>query len=734
MHSKLIAQKIELLNKATLDSLNKKDKLQVVKSFTETAVKIFGADFAFAWWKLGTTEDYSLAYKTKHVPYDPNPPRKHGGNYRAQTRLTPVFVPDVLKEHYEKEYDVRPYMRSYAIIPIVYNERSYGNIVICFKNKKVFSNEIKSLCAALGNAMAQAITINALYSDLAEFKSTLDNTLDCIFMFDPRTFKFVYVNKGGIAQVGYTRRELLTKTIFDVQYKMSEETFKNILAPLAHGKNASELFETTFKTKQGTKIPVELFLQYVKGPEGQDRFMTIARDITDRKKAEETIKQTAYQDTLTKLPNRLNFNERIKTVYEVAKKNKQNFAFILLDLDRFKFINDILGHMIGDKLLYEAAQRIRSSVKRRDFVARLGGDEFIILLEKIKTEDEVLSVAQRIQENFKKPFNLDSHEIYVNISAGVSIYPDDGKDISTLFKNADSALYRAKEQGGNNFQQYSEDSFIAHASHLEIDKGLRNALKYNELVLHYQPQIDMKTGRIVGCEALVRWNHPELGIMYPSEFISHAEESSLIIPMGEWILEEACRQNKAWQDAGLAYIPVSVNVSPKQLLQKTFVDTMNRVLKETELDPHYLEIEIIEDVVMKNIEMSIEILQQFKDMGIKVMVDDFGTGYASLSYLKRLPIDTVKIDRTFIDGSLTNSDDAALVVAIISIAHQLRLKVIAEGVETPNQYNFLASHNCDYMQGYIYSKPLSAEAMTKLLKSPPTYRLGNMQLYTLESK
>ena len=724
--------KIGLINHATVKSINDFDKIAIVKRFTETAIKILGADCGFAWWKLSKSDPYKLAYKSRNIFHEPNP-SGHQKGYKALKQGAPVFISNAKSTRSGQKQDVGPKIKSYVVIPVAFQKQSYGNIIICFKQHKAFTSEEKSLCDILGKAMAQAITINKLHSDLKNFKSTLDKTLDSIFIFDPNTFQIEYINRGAHSQLGYTSMEFKRRTILDIQDIKSQEKFSEVIKPLKNLSVDSILYETILITKEGGKVPAELFLQYINTQNKGPRFLAIARDITDRKKAEEIIKLTAYQDPLTKLPNRLAFNEKILDVYNWSKTNKKNFAILLMDLDRFKFINDILGHPIGDKLLQEAASRLRSGIKKRDFTARLGGDEFIVIMENIQTEDEVLAMAQRIQDEFKAPFELENHEIYVNSSIGLSIYPDDGKDISILLKNADNALYRAKERGGNSFQQYSEEGgMVLQSSHYEIEKGLRKALKNKELELFYQPQVDVLTGRVIGSEALVRWNHPQLGLIAPNEFITQAEESSLIIPMGEWILEQACKQNKQWQDMGLAYIPVSVNISPKQLLQKGFVETMHRVLKETELDPHYLELEIIEGVVMKNIEMSVEILNQFKDIGIKVLVDDFGTGYASLSYLKRLPIDAVKIDKSFIDGSLTDSDDAALVVAIISIAHQLRLKVIAEGVETIDQYNFLASHRCDYIQGFLYSKPVSAGEFTELLKAPLVLPNVGSKQYTIE--
>ncbi len=707
-----IAEKISLLNNATLESINESDKLKIIERLTDAGLKILGADYGFMFWKQGSNKEYQLAYKSPKTPYEPNLPRRGGYNSRVEKSKVP-YMGRVLKEKIAK-YDLTSYMKSIVIVPIFYKKHTYGNLVLCYQNTHRFSEEDRSLSIALGNAAAQAITVNQLYGNLRDFKNTLDETFDSIFIFDPETLKVEYVNEGAARQLELPKKEIYKKTLFDLQTAYTKHTAKELLNPLFSGTITSQLFETELIGRNHKKTPAEFFLQYVTVKNQSPKLLSIVRDVTERKEAEESIRYYAYYDALTGLPNRVLFSEQFAKAIENIQVLQGKLAVLFVDLDRFKFINDVLGHIIGDKLLIQVAHRMQKCLGPKDMISRLGGDEFIMYLGDIIDESDVLRVAQCLQDAFKDPFIIDGHEIFISISIGVSMFPADGKDIVTLLKSADSALQRAKDHGGNNFQQYHAGITVPHQMHLELEKQLRNALSHNELVLHYQPQIEAQTDRIVSCEALVRWNHPDLGLIFPDQFIGYAEDSGLIIPMGEWILEQACQQAQAWRDQGLPPLTLTVNLSPRQLLQQGLVETVSNILKKTGLPPSQLELEITERVLMRNIDASVEILSQLKNMGIKLSVDDFGTGYASLSYLRKLPVDKIKIDRSFIHGSLTNLQDAAIITAIITIAHQLKLEVVAEGVETLKQREFLQQQHCDYIQGNLFSKAVSAAEFSAL--------------------
>ncbi|HZD60788.1 MAG TPA: PAS domain S-box protein [Anaerolineae bacterium] len=438
-------------------------------------------------------------------------------------------------------------------------------------------------------------------------------------------------------------------------------------------------------------------------------------DITERKQAEEMIRYMAYYDPLTDLPNRVLLNDRLTLALANAHRNNRMLALLFLDLDSFKTINDTLGHTVGDQLLQDVAGRLRKCLREGDTIARLGGDEFTLLLPQIDHAEDAAKVAQRVVEVLEPPFNFEDREFHVTTSIGIALYPSDGEDAQTLLKNADIALYRAKEQGRNNYQLYTPILNAKAFERLAIENSLRRALEREEFVIYYHPQVDLNSQKVVGMEALLRWQHPDRGLISPSDFIPIAEETGLIIPIGEWVLRTACEQNKAWRDAGYSPIRVAVNLSARQFQQRRLVETIEQILKGTLLESNYLELEITESTIMKDTDAAITTLHRLKEMGIKVSIDDFGTGYSSLSNLKRFPIDTLKIDRSFVRDITVDPDDAAIATAIITLAHSLHLKVVAEGVETFEQMELLHSLECDEMQGYIFSHPLPVEEATELL-------------------
>ena len=437
------------------------------------------------------------------------------------------------------------------------------------------------------------------------------------------------------------------------------------------------------------------------------------KDVTEKKTAEEKINFMAYHDALTKLPNRYKFNNSLINALKSCKAKKGTLAVMFIDLDRFKLVNDTMGHSYGDLILQQASNRLENCISKKDIVARYGGDEFIILMNNIN-EEGVAKIADLIIQKMSQPFTLDGYEIFTSPSIGISMYPEDGVDEETLIKNADSAMYLAKERGRNNYQFYSANLNESNLRQFMLETGLRKALENQEFILHYQPQIDLRTDEIVGLEALLRWNSPELGVVSPIEFIPLAEESGLIIPIGKWVLETACRQNKIWQDEGLTPIKVAVNISAKQFQDGQFVDTVLGVIEETHFEPAYLELEITESF-MQNIDELNLILQQLKGMGVGVAVDDFGTGYCSLSILRDLPIDKIKIDQSFIRNMASDCATTALVKTIINMGHNLKFKVIAEGIEDSTQLSFLKDNECEFGQGYIFSKPLPADEIKGLL-------------------
>jgi diguanylate cyclase (GGDEF)-like protein len=460
---------------------------------------------------------------------------------------------------------------------------------------------------------------------------------------------------------------------------------------------------------------------------GEDRVFALISNITHYKRATENARYLAYHDTLTGLPNRYLFNDRLKQAIAHAEREKQLMAILFLDIDNFKHTNDTIGHKAGDVLLQSVAERLTRCLRSADsvsrlspgesesLVARLGGDEFTMLLSDISNIQDPAKVAQRVLSMVAEPFVIGSHEVFITASVGIAVYPFDGKDLDTLLVNADVAMYQAKDQGRNNYQYYSESMNKFTFERFTIEHKLRRALDHNEFMLFYQPQIDIRTGRMIGVEALIRWLQPDLVLIKPNEFIPLAEETGLIIPIGEWVLRTACTQSKAWQKAGLNSIRMTVNVSAVQFKQQNFVETVSKVLNDTGLAPECLQLELTESTIMKDSENTIRKLHALQAMGIQVAIDDFGTGYSSLNYLKRFPLSTLKIDYSFVKDLVTSSVDQSIVNAIVSLANNFNLKVIAEGVETKKQLTFLHEAQCGGVQGYLICPPVNAVSLRQFM-------------------
>lgn len=460
--------------------------------------------------------------------------------------------------------------------------------------------------------------------------------------------------------------------------------------------------------------------------DGTGSQQVIFQDVTAHKLAEEQIRYLEFYDDLTGLPNRRWLREQLSLVLPAARRNNELVAVLLLDLDQFKRVNDTLGHSVGDRLLQRVALRIQRCLREVDRISRtgtdspssvawLGGDEFTILLSHLSDVQDIAKIAPRILEAVAHPVELEGMEMTVSGSIGIAVYPTDGHDPDTLLKNADTAMYHAKEDGRNRFHFYDQGMNSTAVHKLALENELRKAIERREFVLYYQPQVDTMTGRVIGAEALIRWQHPDGKLRLPGDFMPVVEQSQLCVPVADWVLSEACRQNKAWQRAGLAKIPIAVNMSGRHFKQPGFVATVIQSLTEVGLDPKYLELEVTETILLRDLEVALPTLDELRRLGIKLAIDDFGTGYSSLNRLKRLPLDKLKIDRSFVREIATDPDDAAITTAIIAMAHSLKLGVIAEGVESEQQAAFLRQHGCREMQGYLYGKPMPADEFARLL-------------------
>ncbi|HYM61026.1 MAG TPA: EAL domain-containing protein [Thermoanaerobaculia bacterium] len=474
--------------------------------------------------------------------------------------------------------------------------------------------------------------------------------------------------------------------------------------------------EVRMRRRDGTPVWALANMSLLDGPAGEQEVVEgTLIDITERKSAQEQMEYQAYHDILTGLPNRLLFRDRITVALAHARRYARGVAVMFLDLDQFKLVNDTLGHTVGDGLLQAIAERLVHCVRAEDTVSRMGGDEFTILINDVLDVKAASLVAQKVLDSISQPVVVDTHELFVTTSIGVAMFPESGTDAETLLKNADWAMYRAKELGRNNFQFASSFPSSGAEERLSLESGLHHAIERGELVVHYQPMVEIDSGRILGAEALVRWNHPQLGFMYPEDFIPVAEESRLILPIGEWVMLTACTQMKQWHDSGHPGMRVAVNLSARQFQHRDLSGMIKRILSETAFPPSQLEIEITETAAMQNAELSLAIMRRLKKIGIRISIDDFGTGYASLSYLKQFPVDTLKIDQNFVRDLHHDSADGAIVNAVITMARALKLRVIAEGVETKEQLAFLAGQNCAEMQGFLFSRPMPAAEFEEAL-------------------
>jgi len=445
------------------------------------------------------------------------------------------------------------------------------------------------------------------------------------------------------------------------------------------------------------------------------RTRQLEQNIEHRKKAEGRVRHLAYHDALTDLPNRALLEDRLATALAQARRKDRMLSVLYLDLDRFKRVNDTVGHALGDHVLQSVAERLTAIVREADTVARVGGDEFTILLPEISRVQDAVDLGDRVLDGLRQPLAIKRRELRAAVSMGIAVYPYDGEEADTLLRSAAIAMYRAKEQGGDSYQLYTPAMNAPIADPLALESELRRALEREEFVVFYQPQVSIADWQVVGVEALVRWQHPERGLVLPSDFIPMAEESGLIVPLGEWVLRTACAQARAWQEAGLPPVWVAVNLSGRQFQQRDLAAVVGRVLEETSPDPRYLQLEITETVAVQDVDFTSRMLGRLKETGIQVAIDDFGCGHSSLNYLKRLPIDHVKIDQSFVRDLATDPNDTAIVGSIIAMAHELNLKVVAEGVETEQQLAFLAERRCDIAQGSLVSKPLPADAVQTII-------------------
>jgi len=627
---------------------------------------------------------------------------------------------------------------SHASVPLWIGNRSLGIMNLVGTHTQIFDDADLRTLHGVGNQVAIALERARLYEHMdklvgertealtaeinerkqaevaiRKLSRAVEKTADSIFITD--TVGIIeYVNPAFEEITGYSREEVLGKTprIFR-SGKHDVAFYKDLWDVLGRGEVYRNIFIN--RKKGGHLYYEEVTIAPLTDDSGVvSHYVSAGKDITERMQTQERLHYLANHDVLTDMPNRALFIERLKQALGRAQWRGRVAAVLFLDIDRFKLVNDTLGHESGDRLLQAIALRLSASVRGGDTVARFGGDEFAVFLDDVASPNDVVPIASKILEALTPPLAIDGRDLFVTASMGICFFPYDGQDVPTLLKNADVAMYRAKQQGGNRYQFYQAEMNAHALKRLDMESHLRRALEREEFILHYQPQIDLRSGRVIGYEALIRWQRDGYALIPPAEFIPLLEETGLIIQAGEWVLRTACAQYHAWRKAGLPEMRMAVNVSSRQFNGGNLVAMVNRVMQDSHIGRDILEIEITESVIMHNAQASIETLNVLSSMGVHISVDDFGTGYSSLSYLKRFPIDSLKVDQSFVGDITTDSDDAAIVSAIITMAHQLDIEVVAEGVETRGQLEFLRAEGCDFVQGYYFSRPQPGDKIALL--------------------
>ncbi|MEO8629667.1 MAG: EAL domain-containing protein [Betaproteobacteria bacterium] len=580
--------------------------------------------------------------------------------------------------------------------------------------------EARGLLRALRYAVERKAMDEALFEEKERAQVTLNCIGDAVICTDT-TGNITFLNVAAEKLTGWSRQEAAGRPmdeVFRIVEGANRDTPPNPMQlAVEHDRVVHLSSNCTLLTRHGTEIPIEDSVAPIHDRDGRTTGAVIVfRDVSAARAMAVQMAHSAEHDFLTGLPNRLLLNDRVTRAISLAQRHRKQVAILFLDLDGFKHINDSLGHPTGDKLLQSAAKRLLKCVRDTDTVSRQGGDEFVVLLSELEHPEDAAISARRMLDAVAASHSVDQHELHVTTSIGVSVYPDDGMDAETLIKNADTAMYQAKEGGRQGFRFFKPEMNARAVERQSIEESLRRAVERREFALHYQPKIDIRTGTITGAEALIRWTHPTRGSVAPAQFIAVAEDCGLIVPIGKWVLHQACEQARTWLDAGLRVGTIAVNVSAIEFGNEGFLEGVFDTLKDTGLDPHALELELTESVLMKRADSAAAILQMLKKTGVQVAIDDFGTGYSSLSYLQKFPVDTLKIDQSFVRQITAAPEETSIVTAVINLSRSLNMRVVAEGVETREALSFLASHQCDQAQGYYFSRPVTAQEFAVLLK------------------
>jgi diguanylate cyclase (GGDEF)-like protein/PAS domain S-box-containing protein len=624
-----------------------------------------------------------------------------------------VADPRVNREHLRNAHGVE----AGICIPVSGRETPFGLLTIYSEHDRTFAADEVDFLKAVAD-LAGAVILNAEAEDERarndeRFRALVENAAEGIALIDTRG-QILYTGPSTQRVLGY--EELTGTNLLSLVHDEDLELARRNLRALAGAEGTELACELRLRNARGEWRWIEGTYKNLLFNRAVRAIVINYRDVTERKLAEETLQHLAYRDTLTDLPNRFLFHDRLEQAIEQARRRNSGVAVMYVDLDRFKVVNDTLGHTVGDRLLQVVARRLRDVLRADDTIARLGGDEFAVIVPEVSRAEDAGSVGRKLIGALREPITVDGHELHVTASAGISLFPSDGTDVETLLKHADAALYRSKDTGRNTVQLFASSMNARYTERLELELSLHRALDRNELALVYQPMVDRDTRGVRCFEALVRWNRPGHGCVNPAEFIHLAEETRLILPMGDWILRTACAQLQEWRKSGLTGFHVSVNLSPHQLTQPHFIHFVHDTLRQYDLEPADLELEVTEGAALQNLEWTLSVLDQLRTLGVRIAVDDFGTGQSSLVYLKRLPLTTLKIDREFLRDVQRDAGDAAIFASIVQLGHSLGLYVIAEGIETVEDRRLVEDQRCDGMQGYLFSRPIDAREVSTWLR------------------
>jgi diguanylate cyclase (GGDEF)-like protein/PAS domain S-box-containing protein len=576
-----------------------------------------------------------------------------------------------------------------------------------------------SLRHALRNMIERKAAAEALFGERERAEVTLNSIGDAVLSTD-LAGHVTYLNAAAESMTGWTRQDAAGRPLAEVFHIVDGATAEPVPNPMALAVQENRTVGLTANCvlirRDGHEAAIEDSAAPIHDRRGRVTGAVIVfHDVSVTRAMSLQMSHLAHHDALTDLPNRLLLNDRLAQAIELGRRHRRPLAVLFMDLDRFKHINDSLGHVVGDQLLRSVAERLMLCVRSSDTVSRPGGDEFVLVLTEMDEAGHATISAKKALDAVAEPHHIAGHELHLSASIGVSIYPDDGQDAETLMRNADIAMYHAKELGRGRYQFFQPDMNVRAVERQSLEDGMRRALDRQEFVLHYQPKMDLEMGVIIGAEALLRWHHPDRGVLQPTQFVPIAEDSGLIVPIGRWVLRNACLQARAWQDSGLLPIPVAVNVSAVEFRSAGFLEGVRRILEQTRLEPRYLELEVTESVLLAHGKSTISLLLGLNTLGVRLALDDFGTGYSNLSYLKEFPIDALKVDESFVRGITSDRNGAAIVRAVITLGRSLNQRVIAEGIETAEQLAFLRAHHCGEGQGFYFNRPLTAEQFAKLL-------------------